>query len=86
MREHFGLSGDDVDIWMGTLSKSLAASGGYIAGNASLIEYLKYTSPGFLFSVALPPADTHAALAALNILRREPERVATLQARGAIVS
>jgi 8-amino-7-oxononanoate synthase len=66
---------------MGTLSKALAASGGYIAGSAPLIDYLKHTTPGFVFSVGLSPADTAAALAALTILRREPERVARMQER-----
>lgn len=80
-REHFSLPEGDIDIWMGTLSKSLAASGGYIAGSAALVEYLKFTAPGFVFSVALPPANTAAALAALETLRREPERAARVQAR-----
>ncbi|HEU5061384.1 MAG TPA: aminotransferase class I/II-fold pyridoxal phosphate-dependent enzyme, partial [Kofleriaceae bacterium] len=79
--EHFGIDRGDVDLWMGTLSKSLASCGGYIAGSAALVDFLKYTTPGFIYSVGLSPANAAAALAALEILAREPERVATLQAR-----
>ncbi|MFG3604370.1 aminotransferase class I/II-fold pyridoxal phosphate-dependent enzyme [Micromonospora chersina] len=77
--EHWGIRPTDVDIWMGTLSKALASCGGYVAGDAQLIEYLRYTTPGFLYSVGLPPASTAAALAALRQLRDEPERVARLR-------
>ena len=79
--EHFGIERGDVDLWMGTLSKSLASCGGYIAGTAALIDFLKYTTPGFIYSVGLSPANAAAALAALEILAREPDRVATLQSR-----
>jgi 7-keto-8-aminopelargonate synthetase-like enzyme len=68
---------------MGTLSKSLASCGGYIAGSAALVEYLKYTSPGFVYSVGIPPSNAAAALAALRKLQAEPERVATLRKRAA---
>ncbi|MEO8102687.1 MAG: aminotransferase class I/II-fold pyridoxal phosphate-dependent enzyme [Betaproteobacteria bacterium] len=83
IREHFGLSGGDVDIWMGTLSKALAGCGGYIAGEAALVEHLKFMAPGFLYSVGMSPPVAAASLAALQCLRREPERVRALQARGA---
>ena len=53
--EHFGVPARDVDVWMGTMSKTLGSCGGYIAGGKELIEYLKYTAPGFVFSVGLPP-------------------------------
>lgn len=82
IREHFGLAGDDVDIWMGTLSKSLASCGGYIAGSAALVEHLKFLAPGFLYSVGMPPAVAAAALAALRLLAGDRERVAAVQARG----
>ncbi|MBK5355016.1 aminotransferase class I/II-fold pyridoxal phosphate-dependent enzyme [Pseudomonas sp. TH41] len=82
IREHFGLAGGDVDIWMGTLSKSLASCGGYIAGEAALVEHLKFLAPGFLYSVGMPAPVAAAALAALRCLRDDRERVATLQARG----
>ncbi len=84
LREHFGLKGSEVDIWMGTLSKSLASCGGYIAGSRALILNLKFNAPGFVFSVGLPPANTAAALAALRVMAAEPERVAELHQRGAL--
>lgn len=77
--EHFGLAAGDVDIWMGTLSKTLAAAGGYIAGTSALVDVLRYSAPGYVYSVGLSPADTAAALAALRVLEREPERVARLR-------
>jgi 8-amino-7-oxononanoate synthase len=83
IREHFGLAGRDVDIWMGTLSKALAGCGGYIAGETALVEHLKFMAPGFLYSVGMAPPVAAASLAALQTLQAEPERVATLQARGA---
>ena len=82
IREHFGLAGSDVDIWMGTLSKSLAGCGGYIAGETALVEHLKFLAPGFLYSVGMPPSLAAASLAALRQLRACPERVATLKKRG----
>ena len=71
-----------VDIWMGTLSKTLAAAGGYIAGSRPLIELLKYYTPGFVFSVGLSPPLAAAATAALELMQREPERVAALRRNG----
>jgi 8-amino-7-oxononanoate synthase len=79
IREHFGLRGDDIDILTGTLSKTLASAGGYVAGSSVLIDTLRFWSPGFLYSVGLPPPATAAALAALRILQAEPERVQRLQ-------
>ena len=52
--EHFDVNRSDVDIWMGTMSKALGSCGGYIAGSRALVEFLKYTAPGFVFSVGLP--------------------------------
>lgn len=72
---------EDVDLWMGTLSKSLASCGGYIAGSADLVRYLKYTNPGFVYSVGISPANSGAALAALRKLVRHPELVETLRNR-----
>ena len=80
--EYFGVNPKDIDILMGTLSKSLASCGGYIAGSARLIRYLKYTLPGFVFSVGLPPTNTVAALTSLRLLKENPERVARLQRNG----
>jgi len=78
--EHFGVPGTEVDIWMGTLSKSLSSCGGYIAGTRVLCELLKYTAPGFVYSAGLTPANTMAAIASLELMEREPEHVAKLQA------
>jgi 7-keto-8-aminopelargonate synthetase-like enzyme len=69
---------------MGTLSKSLASCGGYIAGSSELVEYLKYTAPGFVYSVGLAPPSAAAALAALTVLQREPRRVARLRELAAL--
>lgn len=82
IHEHFGIDGREVDIWMGTLSKTLASCGGYIAGAAPLVEYLKLTAPGFLYSVGMAPPVAAAAHAALRIMRSEPERSAGLKTRG----
>jgi 8-amino-7-oxononanoate synthase len=79
--EHFGINPSKVDIWMGTLSKSLASAGGYIAGSHALIEYLKYTAPGFVYSSGITPSNAAAALAAFRQLANEPERIALLQAK-----
>lgn len=79
--EHFGVDPPDVDIWMGTLSKSFGSCGGYIAGAKALVEYLKYTAPGFVFSVGMSPPNAGAALAAFQVLEAEPERVTLLQER-----
>ncbi len=78
MAEHFDVNPRDVDIWMGTLSKSFGSCGGYIAGSSALIEYLKYTAPGFVYSVGLSPPNTASALASINLLQEEPDRVAKL--------
>lgn len=84
IREHFGVAGRDVDIWMGTLSKTLASCGGFVAGEIALIEHLKFLAPGFLYSVGMTPPTAASALVALQLMRQEPERVATLQARGTL--
>jgi 8-amino-7-oxononanoate synthase len=72
----------DVDIWMGTLSKSLAAMGGYIAGSRALIEVLKDTTPGFVFSVGLSPPIAAAARTAIAIMQTETWRLAKLRENG----
>ena len=81
MAEFAGIDARDVDLWMGTLSKSAASCGGYIAGSEALIELLRYTAPGFVFSVGMPPAQVAAALAAINTLDAEPDRVQRLRDR-----
>jgi 8-amino-7-oxononanoate synthase len=82
--DRFGVDPCDVDIWMGTLSKSLVSCGGYIAGSKELINYLKLVAPGFVFSVGMAPSAAAAALAALELLKREPERVRRLNDRAAL--
>lgn len=77
--EHFGIDPQDVDVWMGTLSKTFASCGGYIAGSNALIQLLKYSAGGFVYSVGMPPANAGAALAAARLLRTETERVAKLK-------
>jgi len=77
--EHFGVDSAAVDLWMGTLSKAFGSCGGYIAGSHTLVRWLKYTVPGFVYSIGLPPAAAGAALGALRLLQREPQRVAQLQ-------
>lgn len=81
--EKTGVDPKAVDIWMGTLSKTLASCGGYIAGSRDLVDYLKLSAPGFVYSVGLSAPATLAALTALRVLRREPERVARLKANSA---
>jgi 8-amino-7-oxononanoate synthase len=79
--EHFGVNPHDVDLWMGTLSKSFGSCGGYIAGGRAMVEYLKYTAPGFVYSVGISPANAAAALAAIRLLTAEPGRIAALRER-----
>lgn len=79
--EFFGIDSRDVDIWMGTLSKTLAGCGGYIAGCNALIEHLKFAAPGFLYSVGMSPPLAAASLEALDIMLKEPERITLLHAR-----
>ncbi len=75
--EHFGVT-DRVDLIMGTFSKSFASLGGFIAGDEQVIHYIKHHSRSFIFSAAMPPASVAAAMAALEVLESEPERVARL--------
>lgn len=79
---HFDADPRSIDIGMGTLSKTLASAGGYIAGSAALVEMLRSYAPGFLYSVGLAPPLAAAAHAALQVMRREPERVMRLRANG----
>ncbi|MGU3495274.1 aminotransferase class I/II-fold pyridoxal phosphate-dependent enzyme [Xanthobacteraceae bacterium A53D] len=80
--EHQGVDPSGVDIWMGTLSKSLVGCGGYIAGSSDLVTFLKFQAPGMVYSVGLPATLTIGSLTALRLMLREPERVARLQANG----
>ncbi|MCM0646955.1 aminotransferase class I/II-fold pyridoxal phosphate-dependent enzyme [Clostridium swellfunianum] len=75
--EYFGLE-DEVDIIMGTFSKSLASLGGYVASKEDVVDYIKHHSRPFIFSASIPPASAAAAMAALDILQKEPERIKRL--------
>ncbi|MEX2188957.1 MAG: aminotransferase class I/II-fold pyridoxal phosphate-dependent enzyme [Pirellulales bacterium] len=79
--EFYEVDSADVDLWMGTLSKATGSCGGYIAGCRELVEYLKYTAPGFVYSVGLSPPLAAAALASLRLIEEEPDRVARLMER-----
>jgi 8-amino-7-oxononanoate synthase len=76
--EHYGLPAGAVDLWTGSLSKTIPANGGYLAGSRQVILYLQHGSAPFMFSAALCPAAAGAALAALDVIEREPERIGRL--------
>lgn len=82
LAELTGVDPKSVEIWMGTLSKTCASCGGYIAGSKALVDYLKYKAAGFVFSVGLAAPLAAAARASLTVMRQEPERVAQLRANG----
>lgn len=79
LAEMFGVDRGDVECWMGTLSKSFGSCGGFVGGSKDLIEYLRYTTPGYVFAAGMPPANVGAALGALEMMQKEPNRVAQLQ-------
>lgn len=76
--EYFGLE-KEVDVYMGTFSKSLASLGGYMAAEREVAEFVRHASRPFIFSASITPASAECARASLNILRREPERVGALK-------
>lgn len=77
--EHFGVDPNRIEVAIGTLSKSFGSSGGFIAANADVIEWMRFCLPGFVYSVGLSPATVASAHAALDILRAEPDRVTRLR-------
>ncbi|MGW5693965.1 aminotransferase class I/II-fold pyridoxal phosphate-dependent enzyme, partial [Streptomyces asiaticus] len=77
--EFFGVDRADVDLWMGTLSKTFASCGGYLGGSARMVRWLRHTLPGFVYSVGLTPANAAAALAATELIVAEPHRVRALR-------
>lgn len=77
--EHFGIDRSRIDITMGTLSKTFGSCGGFICATHQVIEWLRHTLPGYVYSVGLSPPTTLSALAALEVLETEPERVSVLQ-------
>jgi glycine C-acetyltransferase len=70
--EHFGLEGD-VDITMGTFSKTFAVTGGFVAASKSIINYLRFFARSYMFSASLPPSVVATVLAALDVMEKEPE-------------
>ena len=81
IEEHFGMPSDTIDVKMGTFSKAIPSVGGYIAASAQMVSDLKHKARGFIYSAALPPASAAASIAALEVIRAEPERVRRLQER-----
>lgn len=80
--EHFDADPHDVDLWMGTLSKTLAGCGGYIAAAQDIVDILKYNAPGFVFSVGISAPMAVAAETALDLMKKDPSRVRRLQDNG----
>ena len=78
---HFGLT-DEVDLTMGTFSKSFASLGGFIAGAADVIHYIQHHARSLIFSASMPPSNVAAALAALEVMQEEPERIARVNEIG----
>ncbi|MDP3415759.1 aminotransferase class I/II-fold pyridoxal phosphate-dependent enzyme [Falsiroseomonas sp.] len=82
--EAAGVDPAEVDIWMGTLSKTLCAAGGYIAARGDLIDWMRHTVPGFVYSVGLAPPLAASAAAAMDVMAAEPWRVTKLQANSTL--
>ena len=82
--EYAGVAPGEIDIWMGTLSKSLSACGGYIAGAAEIVDYLRCSAPGFVYSVGMSPPIAAAALASLRLMAEEPWRVTRLNSNASL--
>jgi 8-amino-7-oxononanoate synthase len=80
--EHYGEDPQRIDLVVGTLSKTFASCGGFICAQKMVRDLMSYTLPGFVYSVGLPPVIAAAAGAALDILEKEPQRVAALQKNG----
>ncbi len=78
---HFGLN-DEVDLVMSTFSKSFASLGGFVAGSEDVIHYIKHFARSLIFSASIPPANTAAVLAALQVMREEPERIERVNRAG----
>ena len=79
VHEHFGLAADAVDVWTGSLSKAIPSNGGFLAGRRDTITYLQHAAAPFWFSAALNPPAAGAALEALRVAQREPERLVSLR-------
>lgn len=79
--EHYNINAKSVEIWMGSLGKAMASAGGYIAGQRELITILRYRSPGFMYSIGLPPSAAGSALASIETVSKDNTRVITLHER-----
>ncbi len=79
--EHFGIPPSEIELSVGTLSKSFVSSGGFVCASENVISMLRFSLPGFVYSVGLAPATVASANAALDVLRAEPDRVARLKAK-----
>jgi 8-amino-7-oxononanoate synthase len=79
IQEHYQLPADAIDVKMGTLSKTLAGSGGFVAGHRELTTYLRHHARGYIFSGALPAAQAGVSVAALDVVEQQPELVARLR-------
>jgi 8-amino-7-oxononanoate synthase len=79
LSEYFGEDPKRIDIIIGTLSKTFASCGGFVCANRQVLEWMRYTLPGFVYSVGLPPVIAAAAQAALEVIKAEPQRVAKLR-------
>ncbi|SHN72061.1 aminotransferase class I/II-fold pyridoxal phosphate-dependent enzyme [Desulfovibrio litoralis] len=77
--EYFNINPSDVDIWMGTLSKTLCSCGGFVTGSNTLIDILRFCAAGFIYSVGMSPPLAAASAKAIDLMRAEPERVQKLQ-------
>jgi 8-amino-7-oxononanoate synthase len=82
--EHAGVDPQEVDLIIGTLSKTLAACGGFVAGKAAVIDWLRYTLPGFVYSVGLSPVIVAAAETALELMQQETWRIDRLRQNAAL--
>ncbi|GAA5342749.1 MAG: pyridoxal phosphate-dependent aminotransferase family protein [Anaerolineaceae bacterium] len=81
---HFGLT-DKVDLIMSTFSKSMASIGGFIAGDFAVVDYIKHHARSLIFSASIPPANTATVLAALQVMKEEPERIERVNQNGAFM-
>lgn len=79
LAEYYGIDPKAIDLTIGSLGNSLGACGGFVAGSPAVVEYLKYTAPGFVFSVGLTPAHAAAAIAAITQLEQNPQLMTQLQ-------
>lgn len=82
--EHFGMDPSEIELSVGTLSKSFVSSGGFVCASKDVISWLRFTLPGFVYSVGLSPTTVATANEALNVLKDEPDRVDRLKRKSAL--